>query len=76
MLDNIGLPGILLLVLFSVPFAVAAWWIAPKMGARRWLWFLLMVLPFINFFTVYFLFIRALGAILDKLNAMKPSEDS
>ena len=67
MLTTSSLTAIIYLCL-GVPLAGFAWWMAPKMGARRCLWVPLMLLPFINFLALQVMILRALGAILDKLD--------
>jgi len=58
------------LFILQLPLVFAAAWLAPKMGARRWLWILLTVIPVVGFFAVYVLAFRIAGAVLDKLNLL------
>ena len=60
------------LILLTIPAAVGAWWLAPKCGARRWLWVMLFLIPFVNVVAFYLFAFRVAGAILDKLNALTP----
>ena len=65
-----GIVGLLPLVIIMIPAAIGAGWVAPKMGARRWLWVVLLLIPLVNLVAVYVFFFRSLGAILDRLNAL------
>ena len=56
------------IILISIPIAIGAYWISPKMGARRWLWVLLLLIPVLNIFCIPVFYIRIAGAILDRLN--------
>ena len=62
--------GLLPLVIMMIPAAIGAGWVAPKMGARRWLWVVLLLIPLVNIVAIYVFFFRSLGAILDKLNTL------
>ena len=77
---NGGLGGIEPLIpLFLIGiFIVApiAYWLSPKMGARRWLWLVLALIPGINLFVLPLLTLRALGAILDRMEDLKGQLDS
>jgi hypothetical protein len=67
--------ALLPLTLLGIPVAIAAYWISPKMGARRWLWTLLLLIPVLNFFFISAFFIRIAGAILDRLNSINAPFD-
>lgn len=54
----------------SVPLAIGAFYLAPKLGRNPWLWAVLLLIPGINFFTGYYFFFTAFGTILDRLNAI------
>ena len=76
MLDSVSgfeiyLPAILVVVFF----ASVVYWLSPKIGARRWLWVALMLIPVLNgvFMLVFLLMI--VGSILDKLNAVVANLD-
>ena len=57
-------------LLTSIPFAIGAAYLAPKMGRNRSLWAILFLIPIANFFMMYvFMFVVA-GAVLDRLNAL------
>ncbi len=60
--------NVIALLILQIPFIVAAVWLAPKMGARRWLWISLTAIPFLGLFAGYALIFRVAGAVLDKLN--------
>ena len=62
-----------LIPLFLTGMFVApiAYWLSPKIGARRWLWLVLALVPFINFFVLPLLVLRALGAILDRMEDIR-----
>lgn len=65
-----GFGALVPVVLMGIVFAIPAWWLAPKMGDRRWVWVVLMLIPVVNSFAIMFLPFRAAGAILDRLNAL------
>jgi len=58
------------LLLTSLPFAIGAFYLAPKMGRNRWLWAIVLFLPIVNLIVVYIFFFLVLGAMLDRLNAI------
>ena len=72
-LFGVGIVGLLPLVIMMIPAAIGAGWVAPKMGARRWLWVVLLLIPLVNIVAIYVFFFRSLGAILDKLNTLLES---
>jgi hypothetical protein len=59
-----------LLLLTSLPFAIGAFYLAPKMGRSPWLWAILLIIPVLNFVTGYIFFFMVAGAVLDRLNAI------
>ena len=59
------------LFLLTLPFAIGALYLAPKMGANRWIWFILLLIPVVNLFAMYVFLFRAMGAVLDRLNAIQ-----
>lgn len=61
------------MMLILVPMAFCALFLAPKMGANRFLWFVLFLIPLVNFVAVYVFWFRVAGAILDRLNALTGS---
>ncbi len=58
------------LFLLTLPIAIGAAYIAPKMGANRWLWLILLLIPIVNMFAMSVFLIRVMGAVLDRLNAI------
>ena len=62
------IPLFLIGVLIVAPIA---YWLCPKMGARRWLWLVLALIPGINLFVLPLLTLRALGTILDRMQDLK-----
>ncbi len=54
----------------TLVFAFGAFYLAPKIGANRWLWLLLCLIPVFNFFTICAFLFRAWGGMLDRLNAV------
>jgi len=58
------------LLLTSLPFAIGAFYLAPKMGWNPWLWAILFIIPIVNFVTMYIFFFLVAGAMLDRLNAI------
>ena len=63
------------LLVFGVPMAIAAGWLAPKMGDRAWIWVIVMLIPVVNSFAVLVLLVRVAGAVLDRLNALNPAQN-
>ena len=59
-----------LLLLTSLPFAIGAFYLAPKMGRNRWIWGILFLLPTLNFVVIYIFLFLVAGAVLDRLNAI------
>ncbi len=59
-----------LFLITSIPFAIGAAYLAPKMGRNPWLWGILMVIPFVNVIPMYIFAFMVAGAILDRLNAI------
>ena len=58
------------MLLLTVPFAFAAGWLAPKFGARRWLWVCLCLVPLVNLVCYPIFLCRVAGAVLDRLNQL------
>jgi hypothetical protein len=58
------------LILTSLPFAIGAFYLAPKMGRNPWLWAIVLFIPIVNLFVIYIFFFLILGAMLDRLNAI------
>ena len=42
---------------------------AMRIGANRWLWLVLCLLPIVNFFTLYIFMFLVLGRMLDRLES-------
>ena len=59
---------LVMMLILSIPIAVAGWWLAPKMKANRWLWAILLALPFLNWIIFPIFIIRIFGYILDRIN--------
>jgi uncharacterized membrane protein len=59
-----------LLLLTSLPLAIGAFYLAPKMGRNRWIWGILFLLPILNFVVIYIFLFLVAGAMLDRLNAI------
>jgi hypothetical protein len=59
-----------LVFLTSLPMVIGAFYLAPKMGRNPWLWAILMLVPIINIIPAYIFFFLAVGAVLDRLNAI------
>jgi hypothetical protein len=62
--------SLLPILIFSVPYALAAFWISPKMGANRWVWLVLVLVPVVNWVAGPVFLVLIAGAILDRLNAL------
>ena len=58
------------LILTSLPFAIGAFYLAPKMGRNPWLWAIVLFIPIVNLVVIYIFFFLVLGAMLDRLNVM------
>ena len=58
------------LLLTSLPFAIGAFYLAPKMGRNPWLWAILLFIPIVNLIVIYVFFFLVMGAMLDRLNAI------
>ena len=58
------------IIIFGILYAIAAYWLSPKIGARRWLWTVLMLIPVVNMISMMVFFVLILGNVLDKINAM------
>jgi hypothetical protein len=58
------------LILTSLPFAIGAFYLAPKMGRNPWLWAIVLFIPIVNLVVVYIFVFLILGAMLDRLNAI------
>lgn len=58
------------LILTSLPFAIGAFYLAPKMGRNPWLWAILLFIPIVNLIVIYIFFFLVMGAMLDRLNAI------
>lgn len=57
--------------IMMLPLVIGVWWLAPKMGANRPLWVVLMLIPIINFIAAYVFFFVIVGAVFDKLNSIE-----
>ena len=58
------------LILLTLPLAIGAAYLAPKIGRSPWLWAILLLIPIVNFITMYIFFFLVAGAMLDRLNAI------
>jgi hypothetical protein len=58
------------LIILMIPIAIGAFYLAPKVGANRWLWAILLLIPIVNFFTFWTFVFLVAGRILDRLNAI------
>ena len=58
------------LILTSLPFAIGAFYLAPKMGRNPWLWAILLFIPIVNLIVIYIFFFLVMGAMLDRLNVI------
>ena len=58
------------LILTSLPFAIGAFYLAPKIGRNPWLWAIVLFIPIVNLVVIYIFFFLVLGAMLDRLNAI------
>jgi len=58
------------LMILGLGWAIGAAYIAPKIGASRVLWFILLVVPVVNIVAGAIFFFRVAGHILDRLNAL------
>ena len=76
MSDGFGLISLLPTIIIGLAVGLpSALWLCPKMGARRWPWVLLSLIPFVGLMVPVLLVVRALGAILDKMNQQAVRRD-
>ena len=76
MSDGFDLVSLLPMIIIGLALGLpSALWLCPKMGARRWPWVLLSLIPFVSLMVPLLLVMRALGAILDKLNQQEVRRD-
>lgn len=54
----------------SIPLAICASALAPRLGKSKLLWGVLCVLPLINLFFLYYVFYCVSARILDRLDAI------
>lgn len=54
--------------LVTATFAFGAFYLAPKIGANRWLWLPVCLIPLFNIFAICAFLFRAWGGMLDRLN--------
>src|SRR5262249_22976725 len=57
-------------LLLSVPLAIVAYLLAPRVGSNRWLWAIGALIPFFNFIFMYYVAYKIVARILDRLNAV------
>lgn len=58
------------LFFLTLPFAFGAFYLAPKIGANRWLWLVLCLIPIVNVYAICAFLFRTWGRMLDRLNAL------
>lgn len=58
------------LIILMLPIAIGAFYLAPKIGANRWLWLILLLIPFVNFAVFWVFIFLVAGRVLDRLNAI------
>jgi hypothetical protein len=62
------LVSLLPMIILTTPLAFGVLYIAPKVGANRWLWFVICLVPIVNFFALYVFMFLVLGRMLDRIN--------
>ncbi len=67
-----GLMTFLPLILFSIPFAIGAYFVAERMGRSRALWVVLTLIPIVNFIFYIYVMFAILLYVLDRLNGVAP----
>jgi hypothetical protein len=67
--------SLLPLLFLSIPYEVAAFWLSPKMGANRWLWLILIMIPLVNIIAGPIFLVLIIGSILDKLNELSGTKE-
>ncbi len=58
------------LFIMTVPLAIAAYFLAPRVGANKWLWLIGAIIPFFNFLFVYYIGFKIVARLLDRVNAL------
>jgi len=58
--------------LFSIPFAIGAYFVAGRIGSNQVLWVVLTLIPFVNFIFYIYAMFAILLYVLDRLNAVAP----
>lgn len=61
--------GVMLLI-FGLIFACGFWLVAGRMGRNKWIWAILAIVPFVNFFFYIYATFAILLYVLDRLNAV------
>jgi hypothetical protein len=53
---------------FQLIYAIPAWFLAPRLGAKRWLWVVLALIPLFGMFFGIYMFFRIAAVVLDRLD--------
>lgn len=61
------------LTIIGIGWAIGMYFLAPRIGANRWLWVILSFIPFVNFFFFIYASFKIVFAVLDKLEAIQAS---
>jgi hypothetical protein len=63
------------LMIIGIPFAIGNYFLARRIdGASPVLWFVLSIIPFVNFVFFYYVGYKVVFAVLDHLRAMRGRE--
>lgn len=57
-------------LIFTVLLAIAAYCLAPRVGASRALWVIGSLIPVFNFIFLYYMGFKVVVRVLDQLNAL------
>ncbi len=64
---NIGIWQILILFLWSIPFSVVAYQVAPIAGLNKWFWSLVFLIPLFGWIFPLLFVIKLLAKIIEKI---------
>lgn len=61
------------LTIISIGWAIGMYFLAPRIGANRWIWVILSLIPFVNFFFFIYASFKILFFVLDSLKTIQES---
>jgi hypothetical protein len=68
--SNSMLMSLLPFLILSIPLAVCAYKLAPRLGKNSFLWAILSLIPLFNFFFLYYMGYCFAVRVLDRLDAI------